>query len=453
MSERTTIVLGLGASGYSCVRYLASRERVLAFDTRTQPPHLDAVRREFSNVQILHNAEWRQALDEADRLIVSPGIPLDHCLVAAARNADVSISSDIELFLTAASDAGAPVVGVSGTNGKSTVVTLVGELMSGAGLDVGVGGNLGTPALDLLRDGRDGYVLELSSFQLERLTKPNLAVAALLNVSADHLDRYPDINAYARSKQRIYAGAAQAVFNADDRRTKPPAGVPAIALNQDRDWRFAWQDVVIDGFRLEAGELALRGGHNRFNVLAAAAIAHAAGIDVRTQTEVLRRFRGLPHRAALVAEIDGVAYVDDSKATNVGACRAALEGFGNGARNVVLIAGGDGKGAAFEALVESVAPHVGRLVTLGRDGPRLAEALSHATMVESATTMRDAVQLAQAAARPGDTVLLSPACASFDMYPNFEARGDDFANEVRALDAVDALDALDNSAGKAGKNP
>ena len=435
MSERATIVLGLGASGYSCVRYLASRERVLALDTRPRPPHLEAARRDFPAVQILppstwrRASAWRQVLNEADRLVVSPGIALNHCLVAAAHAAGVPLSSDIALFLAAAQ---APVVGITGTNGKSTVTTLVGELMAADGRDVGVGGNLGTPALDLLADERDAYVLELSSFQLERLTAPNLAVAAVLNVSADHLDRYADVDAYAASKRRIYAGAGLAVFNADDRRTAPADGLPAIALNADRRWRVDGEDIVVDGCRLGADELALRGGHNRFNALAAAAIAQAAGIDVADRLDVLRKFRGLPHRAALVADSDGVAYIDDSKATNVGACRAALAGFGDGSKNVVLIAGGDAKGASFEALADAVADHVSRLVLLGRDSNRLADALQGATVIERAETMREAVRCARNAARPGDTVLLSPACASFDMYANFEERGDDFAAEVRS---------------------
>lgn len=430
MKQPTTIVLGLGASGYSCVRHLASRQRVLAFDTRSEPPYLDAARREFPALEVWPLSAWPKALGQADRLVVSPGISLRHCLVAAAVAAGVPLTSDIELFLAAAQ---APVVGITGTNGKSTVATLTGELMAAAGLNVGVGGNLGPPALDLLADDRDAYVLELSSFQLERLTAPNLSVAAVLNVSADHLDRYADIEAYAASKRRIYAGARRAIFNADDADTAPPGELSAIALNGDARWRLSGDDLVIDGSRLAARALRLRGRHNRFNVLAAAAIAHAAGIDVGARLDVLRRFAGLPHRAALVAEMAGVAYIDDSKATNVGACRAALEGFGNGNRNIVLIAGGDAKGASFEALVEPVAAHVSRLVLLGRDRERLADALGAAAPIECARTMREAVRLAHAAARPGDTALLSPGCASFDMYANFEQRGDDFAAEVYAL--------------------
>ena len=430
MNERTTIVLGLGASGYSCVRYLAPQERVLAFDTRARPPHLDALRHNFPAVQVLDVSDWRQALNEADRVVVSPGIALNHRLVVEARAADLPLSSDIELFLAAAQ---APVVGITGTNGKSTVATLVGKLMASAGCNIGVGGNLGTPALDLLVDSCDAYVLELSSFQLERLAAPNLAVAAILNISADHLDRYADVDGYAASKRRIYIGAERAVFNADDSRTKPTGELPAIALNADDDWRLDGQDVVVNGCRLAGRELALRGGHNRFNVLAAAAIVQAAGIDVAEHLAVLKEFGGLPHRSALVAEVDGTAYIDDSKATNVGACRAALEGFGNGAKNLVLIAGGDAKGASFEALVDPVENHVAHLVLLGRDSDRLDAALRDATVIDRAQTMREAVQLARAAARPGDTVLLSPACASFDMYANFEARGDDFAAEVRVL--------------------
>ena len=432
MSQRTTLVLGLGATGYSCIRHLAGVERLLGFDTRSAPPCLDAIRSRYPQVELIAERDWRLALQEADRLLASPGIPLGHDLLAQARAAGVAVSSDVEVFLDAVRMK-APVIGITGTNGKSTVATLVGEILGASGLDVGVGGNLGTPALDLLADGRDAYVLELSSFQLERLSPPCLAVAAVLNVSADHLDRHGDLEAYAACKRRIFGGAQRAVCNARDTRTRPGEAIPAIAFNGDARWRVADDALIVDGRRLPVGDLELQGSHNYANVVAAAAIAHQAGVDVGAQLEVLARFAGLPHRGVRVAEKRGVAYVNDSKATNVGACAAALAGFGNGNNNIVLIAGGDAKGGAFEALVEPVARHVSRLVLLGRDAEALGGALAGVAEAVYANDMREAVRLAQAAARPGDTVLLSPACASFDMYPNFEARGRDFECSVRSV--------------------
>ena len=276
-------------------------------------------------------------------------------------------------------------------------------------------------------------MLELSSFQLERLTRPALSVAAVLNVSADHMDRHSDLDAYAACKRRIYDGAESAVFNADDWRTTPPGDLAAIGVNGDFDWRLDGDALVVNGRRSPATEFALQGRHNHFNILAAAAIAHQAGVDVAHRLDALTTFAGLPHRGQRIAAIDGVAYIDDSKATNVGACLAALEGFGNGAGNIVLIAGGDAKGASFAPLKDAVARHVSQLVLLGRDADLLAATLGEATRTCRARTMRDAVYVARAAARSGDTVLLAPACASFDMYANFEERGDAFAAQVRAL--------------------
>ena len=431
MNERATVVLGLGATGYSCIRHLAGREPLLAIDTRPAPPFLDAVREEYPDVEIVNLAGWHDALARAGRILVSPGVAMDHCLVSSARSADVAVSSDVELFLAAARS---PVIGVTGTNGKSTVATLVGKLLAAGGRNVGVGGNLGTPALDLLGEDMDAYVLELSSFQLERLDRPGLAVAAVLNVSPDHLDRYADVEAYAAAKRRIYGGAERAVYNAGDSRTMPEVPVPAIALNGDARWRMDGDDLLIGEHRLASDSLELKGRHNQFNALAAAAIAHQAG--VKASVDALAGFRGLPHRSCLVGELDGVCYIDDSKATNVGACVAALEGFGTGHRNLVLIAGGDAKGASFDALVPAVSRHVSMLVLLGRDADRIADALAGAVPSVRARDMGEAVRLAHAAARNADTVLLSPACASFDMYADFNARGDDFVARVRQLNQL-----------------
>lgn len=429
MTESATLILGLGATGYSCIRHLAGRERLLAFDTRETPPFLGAVLSDYPDVDIVDAANWPDALSEAGRVVVSPGVAMDHEAVLSAKAANVPVTSDVELFLSAAHR---PVVGVTGTNGKSTVATLVGKLFAAGGRNVGVGGNLGTPALDLLGEDMDGYVLELSSFQLERLDRPRLAVGTVLNVSADHLDRYPDLASYAGAKRRIFRGAQQAVYNADDPRTRPDDPVPAIALNGDPSWSLEDDELVVGGRRVKAEALALNGRHNQFNALAAAAIVHLAEVEV--DIDALVGFRGLPHRSHLVAEVDGVSYVDDSKATNVGACLAALDGLGTGAKNLVLIAGGDAKGALFDALADAVRRHVSRLVLMGRDADKIDAALGSVVPAVRVGGMSEAVAVAHDAAHAGDTVLLSPACASFDMYTDFSERGEDFAAQVRRLE-------------------
>ena len=435
MNGDDTIVIGLGATGFSCVKHLCgggdTEERVYALDTRSSPPFADAVRNRFPEVELLSLGDFARALRTARRVVVSPGVPLDHCLVRQARAAGLALTSDIELFLEVAC---APVVGITGTNGKSTVTALASELLTAGGLSAPAGGNLGTPALDLLADGVDAYVLELSSFQLERIAAPGLTVAAILNVTADHQDRYPDLKAYAAAKQRIYGGAKCAVYNADDPLTAPAADFQGrtIALNQNPAWRLD-ADLVIAGARVPVADIALKGRHNHFNALAAAAIAHQlTEAPIATTRGALKRALagGLPHRAASVAEVDGVAFIDDSKATNVGAVVAALEGFGTGDGNIVLIAGGDAKGASFETLRQAVARHVSHLVVIGRDADALERGLAGCAPVLRAEGMRHAVQLAGHHAREGQSVLLSPACASFDMYESYEARGEDFAAAV-----------------------
>ena len=434
MNGQGTIVIGLGATGFSCVAHLCgggAEECVSVVDTRPSPPFADAVRTRFPDVEILSPGGFARAVLTARRVIVSPGIPLDHCLVRQARVAGLALSSDIELFLEAAD---APVVGITGTNGKSTVTALASELLAASGLLAPAGGNLGPPALDLLADGVDAYVLELSSFQLERIDEPGLDVAAILNVTPDHQDRYRDLRTYAAAKRRIYAGAKCAVYNAEDPLTVPAADFPGrrIALNEDSSWRIDG-DLVVCGRRVPVADIALKGRHNHFNALAAAAIVHQlTQPPVATMRDALRRALagGLPHRSALVAEIGGVEFIDDSKATNVGAVVAALEGFG-GRRNIVLIAGGDAKGGSFEALRPAVERHVSHLVVIGRDAGAVEAGLAGCAPVLRAEGMRHAVQLAGEHAREGQTVLLSPACASFDMYAGYAARGEDFANAVR----------------------
>ena len=305
---------------------------------------------------------------------------------------------------------------------------MVGELLDDGSHEVRVGGNLGTPALDLLDPAADWYVLELSSFQLERMGSGTFDIGAILNISADHLDRHGSFDAYARAKRRVYAGCRAAVYNGRDANTRPPAELPAIALDADAGWRVAGNELIIGGTPFPLSSFRLGGRHNACNVLAACAIASLTGAD--TRPERLFNFRGLPHRSAFVGAVGSVRCIDDSKATNVGACAAALAGFGEVERNIVLIAGGDGKNASFEPLKAPVARYAKHVVLIGRDAPLMAKALAGVVPVSLAADMDQAVAKALAAARGRGLVLLSPACASFDMFDDFEARGDAFQAAV-----------------------
>ncbi len=442
-SSENRVVFGLGATGLSCARYLYARGLpFVVVDTRANPPELPVLASEMPEIQV-YAGQWpEELLAGATELIVSPGISLEQPAVAAARAAGVRVVGDIDLFVR---EAGAPVVGITGSNAKSTVTELVGRMALRAGLDTGVGGNLGTPALDLLDPARELYVLELSSFQLERAGELGLAVATVLNVSADHLDRHGSMPLYHQAKHRIFRGCERAVVNRDD-----PLTIPLLADDvKVISWRLGEPELggfglrEIDGVEhicrgfealLPSAEIGLAGRHNLGNALAALAIGYAAGLPMQPMLLALRDFGGLPHRCQRVAEIASVLYVDDSKGTNIGATSAALAGLGT-AGNVVLIAGGQGKGADFRELREPVARSCRHVVLIGEDAGLIEQALEGTVPLERAADMRAAVAAAAAAAQPGDTVLLSPACASFDMFTGYAARGVAFTAAVRALGA------------------
>ena len=440
-SSEYRVVVGLGATGRSVARFL--HDSGLPFsvvDTRREPPGLAQVQAELPDVAIYAGDYPTELLAGAAELIVSPGIAMDDPLVTAALADEVPVVGDIDLFVR---EATAPVIGITGSNAKSTVTELVGHMAREAGLDVGVGGNLGTPALDLLAAERELYVLELSSFQLERAGVLGLACATVLNISPDHLDRHGDMAAYHMAKHRIYRGCRAAVSNPDDPLTVPlvPADVRQLS------WRMGEPDLngfglrTVDGAEflcrgfdtlLPVAELALQGRHNVANALAALALGAAVDLPLAAMCQTLRTYRGLPHRCEPVAEIDGVRYVDDSKGTNVGATAAALEGLG-GERDIVLIAGGQGKGADFAVLRDAVAARCKHLVLIGEDADLLTAALADCAPVSRAASMDEAVAIAARIAQPGDCVLLSPACASFDMFSGYVERGERFAAAVRAL--------------------
>ena len=440
-SSVNRVVVGLGVTGWSCARYF--RRRGVAFsvvDTRPDAPGLEAFRKEMPDVPVYAGEYPPELVTGADELVVSPGVAMDAPLVERARAAGVSIVGDIDLFVR---EAAAPVVGITGSNAKSTVTELLGQMARDAGLDVGVGGNLGTPALDLLDAGNSLYVLELSSFQLERAGDLRLAVATVLNISPDHLDRHGSMPRYHQAKHRIFRGCRKAVVNRDD-----PLTIPLLAPDVEViSWRMGkpelggfglgeveGEETLYHGFEplLASRELGLVGRHNVANALAALALGHAAGLPLAGMVATLRRFRGLPHRCQKVGEVAGVSYINDSKGTNIGATIAALQGMGAG-RNILLIAGGQGKGADFTQLQAAVADHCKALLLLGEDAPLLQAALEHCAPVTRVGSMEEAVTAAAAQAAAGDVVLLSPACASFDMFTGYANRGDVFSHAVARL--------------------
>ena len=431
--------MGLGKTGVSCIRYLAKRGvAVSATDTRRAPPGLEELGSLAGTLDIRLGGFDLSLLDGASQLLMSPGVSLEEPIARQARARGIEVLGDVELFARAAR---APVIGITGTNGKSTVTSLVARMAGAAGRRVLAGGNLGEPALDLLEQPiPDLYVLELSSFQLETTSSLELLAAVVLNVTADHMDRYADVAAYARAKARIFAKAATLVLNADD------PWVAGMRREGARTLTFSVQRADADFSLLRAGAqvlLARRGSalldtarmkiaglHNAANALAALALGEAAGLPMPAMLEALESFPGLAHRSAWVADIGGVRFIDDSKGTNVGATVAAVAGT---PRPVVLIAGGEGKGQDFTPLAAAFRDKVRHCVLIGRDAPAIAVALNGVCTLENAATMVQAVQAAQRAARPGDAVLLSPACASFDMFRDYAHRGDEFAAAVRDL--------------------
>lgn len=435
------VVVGLGTTGLSCARYL--RQRGLPFtvvDTRSQPPGLAQLQAEMPDVEIFTGTYPLDLVATAAELVVSPGVAMDADIVADALAAGVPAIGDIDLFMR---EAAAPVIGITGSNAKSTVTELVGQMARDARLDVGVGGNLGTPALELLAAGRELYVLELSSFQLERAHELGLEVATVLNITADHLDRHGTLPEYQLAKHRIFQRCRKAVIHSDDPLTVPLLGPDVDVIS----WRMREPEPRGFGLRqqgdeeylcygdealLRVSELKLAGRHNVANALAALALGHGAGLALADMVATLRTFKGLPHRCEQVAEIVGVRYVNDSKGTNVGATEAALRGLG-GERNVLLIAGGQGKGADFSALEPAVKQHCKLLLLMGEDAPLLARALSASVPVLMVSSLAEAVQVAAGQAERGDVVLLSPACASFDMFTGYAQRGEIFRAQVMKL--------------------
>lgn len=442
-SDQFRIVVGLGKSGMSLVRYLARQGVPFAVaDTRANPPELATLREQYPQVEVRCGDLDADFLCRAQELYVSPGLSLRVPALVEAAARGVRMSGDVDLF---ARHAKAPIVAITGSNAKSTVTTLVGDMAKAAGKRVAVGGNLGTPALDLLADDVELYVVELSSFQLETCERLNAEVATCLNVSEDHMDRYDGMADYHLAKHRIFRGAKQVVVNRADALSRPliADNVPCWTFGINKPDFKAFGLIEEDGEKwlafqfdklMPARELKIRGAHNQSNALAALALGHAVGLPFEPMLQTLREFAGLAHRCQWVRERNGVNYYDDSKATNVGAALAAIEGLGADIDGkLVLIAGGDGKGADFHDLRDPVAKHCRAVVLLGRDAELVSAALGNAVPKVRVNTLDEAVEHAAELALSGDAVLLSPACASLDMFKNYEERGRLFAKTVEEL--------------------
>jgi len=441
-TSEMSMIVGLGITGLSVARYLTRSGRAFVVaDKAPKAESLALFQREFPGAELLIGefdyAQWQGVTE----IILSPGVPRKHPAISAALADGLPVIGDIELFVRAAR---APIVAITGANGKTTVTTLVGEMAKNAGIMVRVGGNLGTPALDLLDDKAALYVLELSSFQLESTFSLKAAAATILNITPDHMDRYDNLQEYAFTKQRIYKYAQHLVVNRDDPLTLPPLAQDAqvtrfgLADPDLKDFGLRLEDnhrFLAHGLRnlLDVSELKLRGLHNYANALAALALGRAVGISEDVMLDTLRRFSGLPHRCELVAQHHGVDFINDSKATNIGATEAALSGLAKERPNIVLIAGGDGKGADFAPLAEVIRRSVKAVTLIGKDATRFAQVCPSSMPVVICGNFAEAVRKATEFATPGDTVLLSPACASLDMFKNYEDRGQQFRQLVEEL--------------------
>ena len=447
-THNSRIIVGLGKTGLSVARYLHSvGVDFSVVDSRLNPPGLHEFSKEFPQVRLVLGEFPAELLLAADELIVSPGVSLETPAIQAARNSGVAITGDIDMFSRAVR---APILAVTGSNGKSTVVSMLGAMARAAGVNVAVGGNLdgaeAAPALDLLR-GKPAelYVLELSSFQLETTRMLKATVATVLNVSDDHMDRYASFQDYAAAKQKIFLGCQHAVVNRDDVASTPCSAAPEElhSFGLDTAGGNEWGVLTRHGRLflahgtepvIAADELRVAGRHNVSNALAALAIGDAAGLPLSAMLRALREFPGLPHRCQWVREHQGVSYYNDSKGTNVGASIVAVESLGELARGkLLLIAGGIDKDADFGVMLPAVSRFVRLAILIGRDAGRIADVFKHGVKVLFAVSMEAAVQLAAENAQSGDIVLLSPACASFDMFSDFGHRGRVFTQAVEAL--------------------
>lgn len=439
-TDKKYLVVGLGLTGVSCVRYLLSKGKdVSVIDSRSAPPSLTKFKEEFPDVDVFLGFEHEEVFNSADVLVMSPGVPLRTPQIQSAIQAGAEITSDIELFLH---EFAGKVIAITGSNAKSTVTSWLGEAIQLSGRKTLVAGNIGLPVLDALKEVYEIAVLELSSFQLELLKSVKADVACILNVSEDHMDRYDSMAQYVQAKQKIYFGCKNAVYKRTDALTQPlvPDQVKTISfalnepdLNQYGVRTLEGEDWLCHGFEplLKANELSLAGRHNVENALAVIALADLVEIDRDVTLNALRAYTGLPYRCQLIAEKEGVRFVNDSKATNVGSVIAALEGLVSAkSKNIVLLLGGQSKGQDLSPLSSVIESTCKKVIAYGEDRDEFKKIFA---ATECVGDLADALKVASAAAQPGDVVLLSPACASFDQYANFEQRGEHFNQLVEAM--------------------
>ena len=418
--NKNIMIIGLGKTGLSCVDYLLSQQaNIRVIDTRKNPTGIDKLPQNIPLHTGSLNQEW---LLESDMIVISPGLAVKTPEIQTVLKAGVEVIGDIELFCRAATK---PIVGITGSNGKSTVTTLVYEMAKAAGVKVGMGGNIGIPALSLLNEDCELYVLELSSFQLETTYSLKAAAATILNVTEDHMDRYMDLEDYRQAKLRIYHNAKVGVLNNEARLTFGENSADYWLKTENGKQYLMVKDEVI----LPCEEATLVGRHNYMNILAATALAQAIGINLDSIRAALRHFKGLDHRFQLAHQANGIRWINDSKATNVGSTVAALAGlYIEGKLHLLL--GGDGKGANFSELAELInQPHI-ICYCFGRDGALLAKFSSQSYLFE---TMEQAIEFLRPTLQSGDMVLLSPACASLDQFASFEKRGEEFTHLAQCL--------------------
>lgn len=440
-SNNVKAIIGTGITGLSVARFLAKNgQSFVLMDTRENPPNFEKIKQEFPHAKVQTGQLDLATLLACSEILLSPGVAQATAEIVAAKNAGISVVGDIELFVRYAK---APIVAITGSNAKSTVTTLVGEMAKTAGIKVAVGGNLGTPALDLLADDIQLYVMELSSFQLETVSKLNAKVATILNISADHLDRYKDMREYILAKMRVYFGAEHIVVNRNDLLTHPPLAQGAKAIQFGGKADFGSFGLIEENGQeylaknltplMPANQLFIPGRHNIENALAALALGDAVAIPMDAMIATLKSFKGLRHRCEFVAQIKGVEFYNDSKGTNIGATLAAIKGLARDPKQLTVILGGEGKGQDFSELVPALKNIHCRAVLIGRDAPIIAAAIEKTVSITRATSLKEAIEQALSLSKGGDAVLLSPACASFDMFKNYEDRGEQFCQLVMEM--------------------
>lgn len=437
-----TVVVGLGKTGFSCARYLSKQGINFAVvDSRAEPPMLQQMCRIYPNIPLYLGKFSASLFVDTNNLLVSPGVSLQEDAISHASHAGVSIYGDIELFCRNTS---VPIIAITGSNGKSTVTKMVAEMLRRANFNIAVGGNFGTPVLDLLTEQAvDFYVLELSSFQLQTVSSLNAVAAVVLNIANDHMDRHHNLQEYINAKKQIYHGDGAMIINLDDAAVvnmiqdqRAHIGVTLTAPKEDtygvkEESGIRW---IMKGDKklIPLDSLSLNTEHNVFNAIAAMALAEAVDCPLSAMLSVLRSFEGLRHRCDKVLRHADIDWINDSKATNVAAACAAIKGYGNN-KNIVLIVGGDGKNADFSALQTVAENNLKAAIVLGKDGDKIGKILANIIQIYAVDNLDMAVKVASDIAEAGDVVLLSPACSSHDMFENYQRRGQAFVTAIKNL--------------------